>query len=71
MRLARQGMSQRLVLLCSVAYFCSYLTRINYAAVMVEIIAREGISRIEASAAHNAKQVIVCCFARAKPPRAD
>lgn len=51
MRLARQGMSQRLVLLCSVAYFCSYLTRINYAAVMVEIIAREGISRIEASAA--------------------
>ena len=51
MRLARQRMSQRLMLLCSVAYFCSYLTRINYAAVMVEIIAREGISRIEASAA--------------------
>ena len=51
MKLAGQRPSQRLVLLCSVAYFCSYLTRINYAAVMVEIIAREGISRIEASAA--------------------
>lgn len=40
-----------LSLLCAAVYFCSYLTRHNYAAVMVEIIAREGFSRVSASAA--------------------
>lgn len=40
-----------LSLLCAAVYFCSYLTRHNYAAVMVEIIAKEGFSRVSASAA--------------------
>lgn len=51
MTLAKQRQARQLVLMCSLAYFGSYLTRINYAAVMVEIIASEGVSRVEASAA--------------------
>ena len=41
----------RLMLLCSLVYFCSYLTRLGYAAVMVEMIAAEGFTRAGASAA--------------------
>jgi len=40
-----------LMLLCAVVYFCSYLTRLGYAAVMVEMIASEGFTRAGASAA--------------------
>lgn len=39
-----------LVLLCAAVYFVSYFTRINYAAVLVEIIDSEGYSKVEASA---------------------
>ena len=34
-----------LVFLCSAVYFVSYLTRLNYSAVMVEIIDSEGLPR--------------------------
>ena len=37
--------------LCAAAYFCSYLTRLNYSAVMVEMIATEGFSKASASIA--------------------
>lgn len=37
--------------LCAAAYFCSYLTRLNYSAVMVEMIATEGFSKANASIA--------------------
>ena len=40
-----------LVFLCSFVYFCSYLTRLNYAAVMVEMITGGTYSRAGASAA--------------------
>ena len=51
MTLIQRRQARQLVAICSLAYFCSYLTRINYAAVMVEVIANEGVSRVEASAA--------------------
>ena len=38
-----------LVLLCSAIYFVSYITRINYSAVLVEIINSEGYSKTSAS----------------------
>lgn len=38
-----------LVLLCSVVYFVSYLTRINYSAVLVEIMKSEGYTKTAAS----------------------
>ena len=41
----------RLVFLCSLVYFCSYLTRLNYAAVLVEMITGGAYSRAGASAA--------------------
>lgn len=37
--------------LCAAAYFCSYLTRLNYSAVMVEMIATEGFTKSGASIA--------------------
>ena len=37
--------------LCAAAYFCSYLTRLNYSAVMVEMIAKEGFTKSGASVA--------------------
>lgn len=37
--------------LCTAAYFCSYLTRLNYSAVMVEMIATEGFTKSGASIA--------------------
>ena len=40
-----------LILLFSAVYFVSYLTRTNYAAVMIEMITAEGISEVEASLA--------------------
>lgn len=46
-----------LVYLCSAIYFVSYMTRINYAAVMVEIIARLKISEAEAVMAVTASSV--------------
>lgn len=46
-----------LVLLCSVVYFISYLTRINYAAVLIEIVKSRGISNAEASLALTASAV--------------
>lgn len=42
---------QLLTLLCAAAYFCSYLTRLNYSAVMVEMIATEGFTKSGASIA--------------------
>ena len=36
--------SSRITLMCALLYFCSYLTRYNFGAVLVEIVAREGIS---------------------------
>lgn len=38
-----------LVFLCSVIYFVSYITRINYSAVLVEIMKSEGFAKTEAS----------------------
>jgi len=38
-----------LVFLCSAVYFVSYITRINYGAVLVEIIADKGITKAAAS----------------------
>lgn len=40
-----------LIALCAAVYFCSYLTRQNYATVLVEIIESEGVSKAAASAA--------------------
>ena len=51
MTLIQRRQARQLVAICSLTYFCSYLTRINYAAVMVEVISSEGVSRVEASAA--------------------
>ena len=38
-----------LVLLCCAVYFVSYITRINYGAVLVEIISDKGITKAAAS----------------------
>ncbi len=40
-----------LAVLCMIVYFVSYLTRINYSAVLVEIVNSRGISKTEASLA--------------------
>ena len=40
-----------LVFICAGAYFASYLTRVNYKAVLSEIIASEGFAKSEAAAA--------------------
>ena len=40
-----------MIALCAAVYFCSYLTRQNYATVLVEIIESEGVSKAAASAA--------------------
>ena len=40
-----------LIWMCAVCYFVSYITRINYGAVLVEIVRTEGISKVEASMA--------------------
>ena len=46
-----------LVFLCTVVYFISYLTRINYAAVLIEIVKSRGISNAEASLALTASAI--------------
>lgn len=48
---SRRPSAKRLTLLCAAAYFFSYLTRLNYSAVMVEMVRAEGFSRVDASAA--------------------
>ena len=40
-----------LAVLCMIVYFVSYLTRINYSAVLLEIVNSRGISKTEASLA--------------------
>ena len=40
-----------LVVLCSIVYVISYVTRINYAAVLVEVVDSEGYSKVAASMA--------------------
>ncbi len=40
----------RLIFLCAAVYFVSYLTRINYSAVLVEMIAESGLSKAALSA---------------------
>lgn len=47
----RRAEVRRLTLLCAAVYFCSYLTRLDYGAVMVEMVRAEGFSRVDASAA--------------------
>lgn len=47
----RRAEARRLTLLCAAVYFCSYLTRLDYGAVMVEMVRAEGFSRVDASAA--------------------
>lgn len=47
----RRAEARRLMLLCAAVYFCSYLTRLDYGAVMVEMVRAEGFSRVDASAA--------------------
>ena len=47
----RRAEARRLTLLCAAVYFCSYLTRLDYGAVMVEMVCAEGFSRVDASAA--------------------
>ncbi len=42
-------LSKILVLLCTACYFVSYITRINYGAVLLEIVKTEGISKVAAS----------------------
>ena len=39
---------RQLILLCAVAYFVSYLTRLNYAAVVAEFIAESGLPKATA-----------------------
>ena len=38
----RRAEARRLTLLCAAVYFCSYLTRLDYGAVMVEMVRAEG-----------------------------
>ena len=45
---SRGGM---LIALCTICYFISYLTRINYGAVLLEVERAEGISKVAASMA--------------------
>lgn len=40
-----------LIALCTAAYFVSYISRINYGAVLLEIVQTEGISKVDASMA--------------------
>ena len=47
----RRAEARRLTPLCAAVYFCSYLTRLDYGAVMVEMVRAEGFSRVDASAA--------------------
>ena len=47
----RRAEARRLTLLCAAVYFCSYLTRLDYGAVMLEMVRAEGFSRVDASAA--------------------
>ena len=50
-RLTDRRQINRLVYLCTIVYFTSYVTRINYGAVVAEIIASEGIAKNAASLA--------------------
>lgn len=46
-----KGHGGMLIALCTICYFVSYLTRINYGAVLLEIERAEGISKVAASMA--------------------
>lgn len=46
-----QKQRNKLVFLCALVYFSSYLTRVNFAAVLVEIIRSEGFARTAVSVA--------------------
>lgn len=46
----KKSVSQ-LTLLCTVVYFVSYITRINYSAVIIEMVSAEGITKTAASMA--------------------
>lgn len=46
----RKSVSQ-LTLLCTLAYFISYITRINYSAVIIEMVSAEGFTKTAASMA--------------------
>lgn len=65
-----------LTLLCSLVYFVSYMTRVNYAAVLVEIVAAEGYSKTAVSVAltglfitYGAGQLISGYLGDRLPPR--
>ncbi len=51
MKQKMQRDASRLIWLCAAVYFCSYLSRLNYSAVMVEMISSEGFTKAGASAA--------------------
>ncbi len=51
MALEKEALGRRLGLLCMAVYFCSYLTRINYGAVLVEMIDAEHFTKAAASLA--------------------
>ena len=46
-----------LIMLCSLIYFISYTTRINYAAVLLEIVKTQNITKAAASMALTASAV--------------
>lgn len=48
-KLVNEKHVQLLVLLCSISYMISYITRVNYSAVLVEIIESEGLAKTVAS----------------------
>ena len=54
----RRAEACRLTLLCAAVYCCSYLTRLDYGAVMVEMVRAEGFSRVEVSAAQTGLFVV-------------
>ncbi len=54
----RRAEAKRLTLLCAAVYCCSYLTRLDYGAVMVEMVRAEGFSRVDASAAQTGLFVV-------------
>ena len=50
-KLCQRRHTNNFIVLCSLTYFISYLTRINYGAVIVEIVRTEGITKSAASLA--------------------
>lgn len=51
MKRSMQKQKDKLVFLCALVYFTSYLTRVNFAAVLVEIIRSDGFARTAVSVA--------------------